>query len=354
MCCETCGRCDYTIGQQLLACGHQANVLCSKQTPICNEINQEITLTCGHKLSLRCAESRKQLFCCQHCGVLLDCGHTCQGLCGGCQAGAHPPCSGVCGKGLSCGHACRSTCHQGGLECPPCNQLCLESCAHGPCQNLCNWTCDPFVKAHKRTCIHQQATELFCSLPSDIVPCIEPCKTVLSCGHLCPAICGESCPTATECPACIDETFSSITTVIIPECRHLVSVQELDHDLSAIYDIDSSRNLTALRSNILDVPAVPRCHCGAFVTGINRYAIIDRFRCTINTFDGLLAKLGRKFNQVAQQILERESFLEDTFGIFCHNIRPNCQAGNANKQALSARGTGLVSAQKDIVNFRGK
>ena len=175
VCYEDCGRCEYTMGQQLLSCGHQADILCSRKTPICQAVIEEINLPCRHKLSLRCAERHKQFFCGQQCAALFDCGHTCQALCGDCGAGDHPLCSSVCGKEISCGHFCRSPCH-GVAGCPPCNQPCRESCPHGPCRNLCNLACDPCVRPHKRTCAHQQATEMLCSLPSDIMPCSEPCK----------------------------------------------------------------------------------------------------------------------------------------------------------------------------------
>ncbi len=173
LCYKDCGRCKYAMGQQLLPCGHQADILCSGKSSICQEIIEELILPCGHKLRLRCAESHKQLFCRQTCGVHRGCTHTCKALCGDCQTEDHPPCSSVCGKELLCGHFYRLTCH-GATGCPPCNQQCRESCAHGPCQNLCNLACDPCVKPHKATS-HQGGTKMFCSLPSNIVPCSEPC-----------------------------------------------------------------------------------------------------------------------------------------------------------------------------------
>ena len=159
------------------------------------------------------------------------------------------------------------------------------------------------------------------------------------------------CPTAAECPECFSEMFTRSTVVVVPACRHSVSLRELDQGLSAIYEFDHSGNLIALKSDILEIPPTPRCHCGSVVE-INRYATIEQLRNIINTFDRLLAKMGRNLNQFAERTHQCEVILEDTFGIFCHNIRPDCLAANMNKQSLSARGKRLENIQDQIVSFR--
>jgi hypothetical protein len=175
LCYEDCGRCEYTLGQQTLPCGHQVEKVCSGQTPPCHAVIEEIILPCGHTLSLKCSDNQKILFCNQQCECTLDCGHACQSLCGDCTEQKHSPCSSRCDKERPCGHFCRSTCHEG-YACPPCDQPCAESCAHGPCRNNCNTACDPCVKPHKPSCDHQQASSTLCSLPCDAVPCSMPCQ----------------------------------------------------------------------------------------------------------------------------------------------------------------------------------
>lgn len=168
-------------------------------------------------------------------------------------------------------------------------------------------------------------------------------------------MCGEICLNAAECPECVKATFSSGALVVVPACRHLVNVQMLDtQGLNTIYDIDKNGNINTFKPELVDVPAVPTCDCGAAIT-CGRYSIIDKLHNCPNVFDRLLAKVGRKMNMFADRIYEQESILVDTFGIFCHNIRPNPLAARVNKQSLFARGTPIVNdVQNKIVNFRGK
>jgi hypothetical protein len=175
LCYEDCGPCEYILGQQTLPCGHQVEKLCSGKTPSCPAIAEEFTLPCGHTLSLKCSDNQKTPFCMQQCGSLLSCGHACQGLCRDCTEQRHPPCSSSCNKERRCGHFCQFTCH-GGHACPPCDQPCAESCAHGPCRNQCTTACDPCVMPHIPSCGHQQASSILCSLPSDAIPCSMPCR----------------------------------------------------------------------------------------------------------------------------------------------------------------------------------
>ena len=178
MCFEECGRCIQPIGEQKLDCGHVVEVLCSGDLPECQIVLDKVRLPCGHIRTLRCYEAGGEHECEERCGATLSCGHPCTNICADCSGSSHPPCSAKCGKLLRCGHHCDSECHaQEGKEaaCPPCQQPCRRACAHGHCQNPCSMICDPCVKIHKWTCIHNPGPSVICSLPPDALPCTEPC-----------------------------------------------------------------------------------------------------------------------------------------------------------------------------------
>jgi hypothetical protein len=115
----------------------------------------------------------------------------------------HGKCSDACSKTLPCGHTCSSKyCHYG-KECPPCTQACTVKCIHSKCAGLCADPCALCLKPCVWSCKHMGACDALCGAPCTRLPCDQPCEKMLHCGHKCPSVCGEPCPSPEKvCKEC--------------------------------------------------------------------------------------------------------------------------------------------------------
>ena len=370
LCSEACGSCRYPIKKQILPCEHSVDILCSGGLSTCKKLVDGPPLPCGHQHSIRCCDIGKPYSCGKKCGQRLSCGHLCQGSCADCRAstpaGGHQPCSSRCDAKLSdCEHCCDSECHVGS-PCPPCKQTCQESCAHGPCKNLCSNPCDPCVRPHKGHCSHQAQSLTLCSLPSEVLPCCEPCNKgklfdqfsmerntdcpslVLQCGHGCPSLCGEICPSK-GCPQCASDTALTETVLICPACHCALDILELDRRLmSNIYTIDEGGNITGFTSGFPEEPQHINCICGASFYNIGRYSILKQISLAPAVFDRLISRIGKSLNTFSRQILYHEKVLEQSFHSFRNEIRPNPLAANHNRALVTSRAQGLVRLSDNI------
>jgi hypothetical protein len=106
---------------------------------------------------------------------------------------------------------------------------CYEPCA--PCVEKCTWSCE-----HRGSCC------LPCAAPCSRLPCNKRCSRMLSCGHQCPGICGETCPEE-YCQICSDrkearvdllemKSYSEIdlneTPIVVLGCGHFFTAESLD------------------------------------------------------------------------------------------------------------------------------
>ncbi len=370
LCSESCGLCRYPIKQQVQPCGHPVDVFCSGALPTCTKIISTVPLPCGHHRELRCCDKGKPYSCGEKCGQYLLCGHPCQGLCADCRSSpcsTHRPCSNQCGAKLQlCGHYCDSECHSGS-PCPPCKQPCQQSCAHGHCKNLCSEPCDPCIKPHQKQCSHQAQSSLLCSLPSDILPCCEPCNKgescnsyssldpnlslVLPCGHACPSLCGEVCPTKV-CPQCVSGIASTTAILACPTCHGVLDIKDLDRRLiSNIYTLDGCGNITGFASGSPEGPMDLNCVCGTPFYGLRRYSILKQLSQTASAFVRLLSKLGKGLNTFSRRIHYHEKELEESFHSFRDQIRPNPLAGNQNRALVASRAQRLLRLSDSIEDY---
>ncbi|CAI5506821.1 unnamed protein product, partial [Closterium sp. Naga37s-1] len=282
-CGEACGPCTVTIRALTLPCGHPAfNVPCfqaQKPTSIFCPERVEVTMPlCGHKQTVKCSEAAIRTsnpkLCTARCGAVLEdsCGHTCISPCGLCiidpaataevqQAEPqqqiqvqqqqqverkHRKCMQRCERPLPCGHLCPDTCHSD-RPCNPCTRKCLVSCQHSSCPQPCHRTCAPCAEPCGWRCVHQGACSLPCGAPCDRLPCEQRCAKTLKCGHQCPSLCAEKCPSEAFCTAAgcgaaekkgmtVDlvtlETLGEIdpdeSPVVVLGCGHAYTVDTLD------------------------------------------------------------------------------------------------------------------------------
>ncbi|XP_071440457.1 NFX1-type zinc finger-containing protein 1 isoform X2 [Hetaerina americana] len=241
MCKEKCTR--------MRSCGHPCTAVCGIpcSEKKCESMSSRTSAAaCGHLVRLFCDEvsvvpSPKILMkrCKEACGKILECSHRCKGTCGQCMQGRiHIPCQEKCGRNLICGHECTVSCSQ---TCPPCKKKCFVICEHSKCKNMCGKPCAPCREQCGWQCEHKKCKKK-CSELCDRLPCNEPCKKKLKCGHDCIGFCGEKCPEL--CRVCNPEEVDEILTflgtdddenarfVILPDCGHTFESTGLEKWLS--------------------------------------------------------------------------------------------------------------------------
>ncbi|OAQ22438.1 hypothetical protein K457DRAFT_84858, partial [Linnemannia elongata AG-77] len=212
-CGQECGDCQQPIGTLPLPCAHVlAKAYCfQRQDPSrarCKERVVRKLPHCEHEHPMDCYKDPETFKCHKRCDVLLDCGHACFKHCFECQAASlrvdgllDVPPSGKCGKLMHCGHSCDAYCHLGD-ECPPCKQSCILTCTHSRCTHPCKTLCPACCESCVWSCSHQGRCQLPCGAPCSRLPCNRRCEKTLSCGHQCPSVCGEKCPSLKYCIEC--------------------------------------------------------------------------------------------------------------------------------------------------------
>ncbi|XP_033097269.1 NFX1-type zinc finger-containing protein 1 homolog [Anneissia japonica] len=239
LCGESCGDCFVKIRKELL-CGHLKMLFCYKnvKSATCKEICTR-ALPCGHPCMLRCNEKCDATLCtrlvkkklkCEHekelpcninietlyknkdrrfryafsrlpnqiellnCNVevikALKCGHEITIECCKSSHIDKIKCNVKVIETLDCGHDVTRECSKIGL----CSEMCsrLLSCGH-KCLKLCGESCgDCFVKVRKELlCGHLKM--LFCYKTVESATCKEMCTRTLPCGHPCMLRCYETC-----------------------------------------------------------------------------------------------------------------------------------------------------------------
>ena len=236
--------CTSNCSQQL-SCGHYCQRKCFEECE-CTEMVKK-ACRCGHTHSVKCGDAIFECTCQAECRFVLNCGHKCSGKCGDCfTSRMHSPCIYEVQVKRFCGHESRLPCL--GLE-DRCSKKCqLARCIHSneKCEHTCWEVCDISCS---RECFSQCACprvkcKRICSEICDVSPCGKPCtKTLKTCKHYCPGLCGENCIT-TVCMTCNRKKFIEKGGLskkkrfkpqdhqyIQLECGHFFTVDMLDNKL---------------------------------------------------------------------------------------------------------------------------
>lgn len=319
-CPKVCGdpcdsKCQILVRNIALPCGHvQKSMACHlAQTP--GDVKCQVSVTtvlpgCKHTVKVRCYELplAPDYPCEAKCGAALGCGHDCKQTCKNCNSKDkdghvseinHGICKTPCGRGYTtCSHACSDACH-GDKPCRLCPEPCEVRCSHSRCSKKCHEPCMPCVENCSWSCPHQGACKLPCAVPCDLLPCSKRCLLKLSCGHVCPSVCGEICPETRYCQKCADKSVKDMmvdyimgsryaeidldeTPCIIPSCGHILTLESMDGhmELAKYYNIsDADNSIIALKSNSVpfstsDLKNCPMCRKP--LRNINRYGRIVR------------------------------------------------------------------------------
>ncbi|KAF5243075.1 hypothetical protein FAUST_2993 [Fusarium austroamericanum] len=148
-------------------------------------------------------------------------------------------------------------------------------------------------------CAHSQCTAP-CAAPCNWVPCSLRCDKLLECGHQCPSLCGEVCPTSTFCQVCATDKIKSVCVdfimmaeyrdidlneepCIFPSCGHFLTVSSMDGQMgmAAHYTLDANglptQILRASEPFSLDGQGIKSCPtCRGSLRSVSRYGRIVR------------------------------------------------------------------------------
>ena len=360
-CGELCGDCGFKLSSVTLHCGHVVKRTCGgteiDDKMVCNAFLEPVQLACGHMQQPVCSTKDQSLKCTEMCNHPLRCGHNCRANCHTCTVNeSHAECNSPCRKELECGHECAGICHMG-RDCPPCQLPCKRSCGHGSCSRPCSRICDPCNKPCNRPtdCPHKRSCTMTCCLPCNQLPCSEPCtKVYLPCRHICPGLCGESCPEG--CPVCKDPSLSQKTYMFLP-CGHHFELAFLDSHfgLANVYRLDATGSIQKVSCDKL--PQAKRmvltCPiCRESCSNVRRYALHHQLIALKGNIDRMHTKLSRKMNWVMERLFQAKTRLDQSFNEFRDGLKPGPLTGRSNADLVRHRGNTLAEIQSQITDFK--
>ncbi|KAH6677816.1 hypothetical protein F5X68DRAFT_245533 [Plectosphaerella plurivora] len=227
VCGEPCeDRCNRMVDglKIVLGCGHEVSSAPCWQAQDPSKMRCKVRVSkkipdCGHSVLFPCSVdvTTPDYECREVCSDDLLCGHACNRRCYSCcrringeVTKDHGNCTQKCGRDFTnCSHSCKTGCHDGSA-CPPCQQPCESRCSHSKCSQMCSEPCVPCAEMScSSACPHSRCL-MPCAAPCNWVPCSLRCDKLLSCGHRCPSLCGEKCPTSDFCQICASDDVKSM------------------------------------------------------------------------------------------------------------------------------------------------
>ena len=313
-CGDKCAPCKAVVTVTMPGCGHAQTMPCSKADDLSQVVCKQliaIPLSCSHSVSTPCHvwtanpnPEQHRAKCAAKCVCKnLPCGHACGGKCGDCYkthrdslgAFGHVKCVVPCGRIDVCGHACPEACHSiAKTPCRPCKVLCPVSCAHhAKCPKTCSELCASCLEPCRWACPHGKGKcHSPCGAPCDRLPCNERCSRKLDCGHQCPSVCGETCPTKGFCHQCGEpdklkqmadlisrDDYKDVDVnadpVIVLSCGHVFTISTLDGHvgIASVYDMSKDGAFVGLKNvSLADAVAPKTCpSCRQLITSPSRY-----------------------------------------------------------------------------------
>lgn len=380
-----------------LPCGHvvQTARCWQAQNPAaidCQEMVEREVPACSHTVTLDCSiEVNSSSFqCVAECGQILPCGHTCHSACHRCNIRVqgqlattnHGICQQVCGRNYTtCPHTCQQACH-GEAQCGPCIRPCEVHCSHSRCSKLCHEPCAPCAEQDcASSCPHGKCT-MPCAAPCDWVPCSKRCALVLSCGHQCPSLCGESCPGSKYCQACGSEDILSTVVdflemkeykevdvdeapCIFPDCGHFFTVESMDGQMSMRehYELDENDIPTGIKTaaDSFSMDEIKTCSvCRSSLRNIARYGRIVRRAMLDQATKKFISWSAIRHLQLADHLMTEQQKLDQSEETQQDVSRPGrltltgdvvTQINNLRKWVGHKRYNGLAQVYTDISRF---
>lgn len=168
-----------------------------------------------------------------------------------------------------------------------------------------------------------------CSAPCERFPCDERCDKQLPCGHICPSVCGETCPPVEFCQTCCTEDrkgdlgvdmlgfvpYGSIdldeSPILVLSCGHFFTSETLDGylELHKVYRVDGQNNYTGFvdpEGQLNEkTPTCPTCRRPFLQYSVRRYGrVINR---------AAIMEMTRKF--LASTCSQYKTLADTLFGV---------------------------------------
>lgn len=304
-------------------------------------------LPCGHDALVYCHENPKSVICDDVCHKQRSCGHKCTGSCGNCYC-EHPVyrsiCRFRCKKKLPCFHVCNQNCGEHTStegSCPEtsCKEHCLKTaCVHQSCDQPCGKICQPCLLPCTWGCPHQGTCPYPCGYPCLRLPCDFQCTKVLKCGHFCPGVCGEICPSPTYCLECslssksLDENQLEVlrssklagAPLIFLKCGHFFPINVLDSSfkLSNYYEQNNNQwsSFKYPEHGEATFLSCPTCQHPVRVKDTYRYSRILKLAVIKRTDEMQFARFSSNLVHVATFISELEASTTASVSLEIKNI----------------------------------
>lgn len=320
-----------------LSCGHKmASLPCWQDQDLstvkCPTLVEKKVAHCNHTVTIACHVDVDNVDyeCRCICNTVLPCGHNCKRRCSDCvkRTPEGPEvdheCIQRCGRPYStCSHGCDSVCH-GKNPCPPCISPCDVQCGHSRCPRRCSEPCAPCaVSECLSTCPHSSCT-MPCAAPCDHIPCSLRCERNLLCGHQCPSVCGEVCPSERFCQTCgsddikdtpvdfiLGESYREINLTdnpcIFPQCGHFLTVESIDAqmDLRQHYVMDDMEKPISISSSSepFSIEDIRKCAtCRGSLRSISRYGRLVRRALLDEATKKFILYLNQQYVPLAQEL----------------------------------------------------
>ncbi|RAL10327.1 putative NF-X1 finger and helicase domain protein [Aspergillus homomorphus CBS 101889] len=373
-CPKPCGdpcpkRCTVNIPDphRCLPCGHpMMNLPCWQAQDLslveCPTLVDRVIPHCHHTTRLAChiAIHSADYQCRHQCRKVLPCGHNCKRQCLSCMDRTaeepefeHGKCTQKCGRLYStCAHACNAECH-GDTPCPPCTSPCDVQCGHSRCPYRCSEPCAPCAVSECLSSCPHSSCSMPCAAPCDHIPCSLRCEKILSCGHQCPSVCGEPCPSSDFCQTCASDNIKETTVdfilgeqygdvdltanpCIFPPCGHFLTIESMDAqmDIKKHYTLDENGRPVSVASSSqpFSIDDIRTCAiCRGSLRQVARYGRLVRRALLDEATKKFILYLNQDYVPMAQSLPgcisrlqdyeSRASAKETTRQVFCAGLK---------------------------------
>ncbi|KAL2841156.1 hypothetical protein BJY01DRAFT_257156 [Aspergillus pseudoustus] len=353
-CPKPCGdpcpkRCTVNVSDphRRLPCGHlMMNLPCWQAQDLslvkCPTLVDREIPHCHHTTRLECHIDihSADYKCNRQCRKVLPCGHKCKRQCLSCLKRTaeepqldHGKCTQKCGRLYStCAHACNVECH-GDTLCPPCTSPCDVQCGHSKCQYKCSEPCAPCAVSECLSSCPHSSCSMPCAAPCDHIPCSLRCEKILSCGHQCPSVCGEPCPSSDFCQTCGSDSIKETTVDFImgeqyeevdldenpclfPPCGHFLTIESMDAqmDIKKHYLLDENERPASIASSSqpFSIDDIRTCAiCRGSLRKVARYGRLVRRALLDEATKKFILYLNQHYVPMAQSLPGCVSRLQD-------------------------------------------
>lgn len=217
-----------------------------------------------------------------------------------------------------------------------------------------------------------------CSAPCERFPCDERCDKQLPCGHICPSVCGETCPPVEFCQTCCTEDrrgdpgvdmlefvpYGSInldeSPILVLSCGHFFTSETLDGylELSKVYSVDDQGNYTGFvdpEGQLNEqTPRCPTCRQPFLQYSVRRYGRVINRAAIMEMTRKFLASTYSQYKTLADTLSGVEQNIYESRSSFLATVSSTTDVMKTTKQRdteLKERLQPLINISTEITKF---